>query len=109
MMRKFIIEHKRDVAPFNEPARELRILNKPLWLAQRDALAPYCETEATVAALEDVSSANEEIIVYRDNLYFDEPFIDEFLRLARKTGLACRAAFLPSDQAFVTYALPLSR
>jgi hypothetical protein len=108
-MRKFIIEDKQDIAPFNEPARELRVLNKPLWLAQRDALAAYCETEIPVASLGDVPNTNEEMIVHRDNLYFDEPYIAEFIRLARQTGLACRAAFSPEDKAFVTYALPLTR
>ncbi len=108
-MRKFIIQDKRDIAPFNEPARELRILNKPLWLAQRDVLADYCETEVPVGALEEVPNTPEEMIVHRDNLYFDQEYIDEFIKLARKTGLACRAAFSPDDKAFMTYALPLSR
>ena len=70
-MRKFIIQDKRDIAPFNEPARELRILNKPLWLAQRDALAAYCETEVPVDSLSGVPGDTDEMIVHRDNLYFD--------------------------------------
>src|SRR5690349_12299645 len=107
-MRKFIIEDKHDIAPFNEPARELRVLNKPLWLAQHDALAPYCETEVPVASLDEVPADSEEMIVHRDNVYFDEAYIAEFIRLARKTGAACRAAFSPEDRAFMTYALPLT-
>ncbi len=109
VMRKFIIEDKHDIAPFNELARELRVLNKPLWLAQHDALAPYCETEVPVASLEEVPADPEAMIVHRDNLFFDEAYIAEFIEKARDTGLACRAAFWPDDKAFVTYALPLSR
>lgn len=108
-MRKFIIEDKRDIAPFNEPARELRILNKPVWLAQRDALANYCDNEVPVASLDGVPSDPEEMIVHRDNLYFDEPFVDEFIKRAKKTGKPCRAAFGVEDKALMTYALPLSR
>ncbi len=108
-MRKFIIEDKRYVLPFNEPARELRILNKPLWLAQRDALAPYCSTEFTITSLEGVPEDPEPTIVYRDNLYFDEPFIKAFLDQAQASGKACRAAFSAEDKAFMSYAKPLSR
>ncbi len=108
-MRKFIIEDKRYIAPFNEPARELRILNKPLWLAQRDALAAYCDVEIPVESLDGVPGDHEEMIVHRDNLYFDEPFVDDFIRRARKTGKACRAAFGVEDKALMTYALPMAR
>jgi hypothetical protein len=107
-MRKFIIHDRRHIAPFNQPARELSVLNKPLWLSQRDALGDYCEQEIPVESLRDVPRDNEEMIVHRDNLYFDEAFIAAFIAQARKTGLACRAAFKPSDRAFSTYALPLT-
>ncbi|MBX3062236.1 MAG: multidrug transporter [Anaerolineae bacterium] len=107
-MRKFIITDTRHIAPFNQPARELSILNKPLWLAQRDALSDYCETEIPVESLKEVPRDQEEMIVHRDNLYFDEPFITDFITQARNTGTPCRAAFKPSDKAFTNYALPLS-
>jgi carbonic anhydrase/acetyltransferase-like protein (isoleucine patch superfamily) len=108
-IRKFVIQDTRHIAPFNQPARELNVLNKPLWLAQRDALAPYCETEIPVESLASLPGGTDEMIVHRDNLYFDPPFIEEFIRLARKSGQACRAAFRPDDKAFMTYAIPLSR
>jgi UDP-N-acetylglucosamine diphosphorylase / glucose-1-phosphate thymidylyltransferase / UDP-N-acetylgalactosamine diphosphorylase / glucosamine-1-phosphate N-acetyltransferase / galactosamine-1-phosphate N-acetyltransferase len=108
-MRKFIITDSRFIAPFNEPAREMRVLNKPLKLAQRDALVEYCDTEIEVESLKDVPRSAEEMIVHRDNLYFDEPFVTEFVTQARKTGLSCRAAFKPSDKAFTAYALPLTQ
>ncbi len=108
-MRKFVIEDKRYIAPFNEPARELRILNKPLWLAQRDALASFCQTEFAIESLEAVPEDPEPCVVHRDNLYFDEPYIAEFFRLAQATGQACRAAFSSDDRALMSYARPLSR
>ena len=33
-MLKIILQSKRTITPFNEPARDLRVLNQPLWLAQ---------------------------------------------------------------------------
>lgn len=108
-MRKYIIEDKRYIAPFNEPARELRVLNKPLWLAQRDVLEAYCQTEFAIQSLEGVPEDPEPCVVYRDNLYFDEPFIAEFFRLAQTTGQACRAAFSSEDRALMAYAKPLSK
>src|SRR5260221_10460805 len=107
-MRKFVIEDKRYIAPFNEPARELRVLNKPLWLSQRDALAAYCDNEVPVDSLNGVPGDHEEMIVPRDNLYFDEPFVDDFITRARKTGKPCRAAFSVDDRALMAYALPLT-
>lgn len=109
-MRKFVIEDKQYIAPFNQPARELSILNKPLWLSQRDALAEFCEAEFPVNSLEEVpQGTSEEMLVHRDNLYFDEEYIREFIKQAQATGLACRASFKPNDKAFVTYVVPLTR
>src|SRR5258708_8307679 len=107
-MRKFIIEDKRDIAPFNEPARALHVLNKPLWLAQRDALAAYCDNEVPVESLSGVPGDKEEMIVHRDNLYFDEPFVDDFIKRARKIRKPSRAAFSADDKAFMAYSLPLA-
>jgi len=108
-MRKFIIEDKRYLLPFNEPARELSILNQPLWLAQREVLEAYCTNEFAILSLEGVPDDDEETIVYRDNLYFDKPYMAEFIALAKASGKACRAAFSSDDRAFMTYAKPLSR
>ena len=44
-MRRIILNEKSFIDPFNEPARELRIQNKPLWLWQRDLLVHYADEE----------------------------------------------------------------
>jgi len=108
-MRKFIIRDSYKLAPFNEPARELRVLNKPLWLHQRDVLARYCEQEREVKSLDEIPDERVEMIVFRDNLFFDQPFIDKFIGEAKKLGKACRAAFALEDKAIVNHALPLQR
>jgi hypothetical protein len=44
-MFKNILQSRKKIAPFNGPARDLHILDKPLWLWQCDALAKYTDRE----------------------------------------------------------------
>lgn len=107
-MYKVILQDPRYLHPFNERARDLRILNKPLWLHQRDALTPYTTKELELKAGDSIPEINEPCLVYRDNLYFDEETIHVFLTSAMKKGRACRAAFSANDPAFREHALPLA-
>ncbi|MGD2206452.1 MAG: multidrug transporter [Anaerolineae bacterium] len=107
-MRKVIIRDKRKIPPFNEPARDLRVLNKPLWLHQKDLLASYPGSEIEVDFFEQIPDGEyEETLVYRDNLFFDQAFIDTFFSRARSLGKACRVAFSLDDKVITTHALPL--
>ncbi len=107
-MLKIILQDPHHLRPFNERARDLRIQNKPLWLAQRDVLAPYTNREIELPHGSALPKTQEESLVYRDNLYFDSAYIQAFLAEARRRGVACRAAFSSSDPAFREHALPLS-
>ncbi len=107
-MLKVILKTPRHIPPFNEPARDLRIQNKPLWLNQRDLLAPYVTREVELAPGQHLPLLHEPMVVYRDNLYFDEGYITEFMRQAKKRNHAVRAAFSLDDGAFREHALPLS-
>ncbi len=106
-MKRIVVREQTKIPPFNEAARDLRVLNKPLWLHQRDVLARHCLAEIEVDALESAPPLREECIAYRDNLFFDEDFVDEFLRQAKERGKPCRVAFSPDDKAITTHALPL--
>ena len=94
--------------PFCEPARELRIQNVPLWLHQRDLLAPYVTHELELKKGERLQPVREQAIVYRDNLFFDEFYINAFMEQAIKGNRPVRAAFRADDPAFREHALPLS-
>jgi carbonic anhydrase/acetyltransferase-like protein (isoleucine patch superfamily) len=107
-MYKIILQAPKLIHPFNEPARDLRIQNKPLWLIQRDVLAPYIDHEYEVDTGDNLPEINEPCLVYRDNLFFDEVYIQNFLTAAMKCKAPCRAAFSKDDLAFVEHALPLS-
>lgn len=107
-MLKIILQAKRPIPPFNEPARDLRIQNQPLWLLQRNALAPYVTRELEIPANARLPQTQEPMLVYRDNLFFDKHYIDEFIRQAVQKNRPVRAAFSIDDPAFREHALPLS-
>ncbi len=107
-MLKIILQDHRFIQPFNEPARDLRVMNKPLWLNQRDVLAPYIHRELELKPWDTLIETREPCIVHRDNLYFDPEYMRAFLSEAQKRKTACRAAFSGQDPAFREHALPLS-
>jgi acetyltransferase-like isoleucine patch superfamily enzyme len=107
-MKRMIIQDKTTIQPFGEPARELRILNKPLWLRQRDILSPYCKGAKEIQSLHDLpETAEEELLVHKDNLFFNEQLIETFITQARASGKPCQIAFRKNDRAIKTHALPL--
>jgi len=99
-MLKIILQNKRSIAPFNEPARDLRIQNQPLWLLQRDLLAPYTQHELELPPGARLPQTHEACLVYADNLWFDEFYITEFIQQARRRDTPSRAAFTIKDPAF---------
>jgi acetyltransferase-like isoleucine patch superfamily enzyme len=107
-MLKIILHAPGQIMPFCEPARELRIQNAPLWLLQRNLLAPYVTRELELKPGERLPPVREPTIVYRDNLFFDEFYLRAFMSEARKRTRAVRAAFSADDTAFREHALPLS-
>lgn len=107
-MRKIILRDERHIHPFNEEARDLRVNNKPLWLNQRDVLAKYTTSEIEAPSLDFVPQDDVETLMYRDNLFFDERYLEAFMTEARKLGGPCRAAFSPDNKTFTQHALPLS-
>lgn len=105
---KIILKDDRFIPPFNERARDLRIMNKPLWLNQRDVLAPYTSHELEVQPWDTFPETREPCLVHRDNLYFDQQYIEAFLKEARQRKGPSRAAFSAGDPSFREHALPLS-
>ncbi len=114
-LRRFVIEDKRLIVPFNEPASQLSVMNAPVWMHHADILDAVCgsaEVEPpleTVHQLADVAHRDDEVIVYRDSLYFDRQFFEAFYEEARTHRLPSRAALPADDPAWRRYAVPLSR
>lgn len=108
-MLKIILQAQNQIMPFCERARELRIQNSPLWLHQRNLLAPYVTREIELKQGERLPPVREPTLVYRDNLFFDEFYIQAFMEQAQKHNGPIRAAFRADDPAFREHALPLSK
>jgi carbonic anhydrase/acetyltransferase-like protein (isoleucine patch superfamily) len=112
-MYRYLIEDKRHVPPFNEPASQLTIGLTPLNLHQENLIQNFfgasIQLGRTLQGREELVYVTGEAIVYRDNLWFDNEFFTYFIEEARKTGRACRASFPASDKAFHTYTVPLTK
>lgn len=111
-MKKIIVQNQTHISPFNEPARDLRVMNKPLWLFQRDILSSYCREEIECKSFEEIQTLppqllSGELLIYRDNLFFDASLIEAFISQARQSGQAAQIAFSQDDKAIVVHALPL--
>ena len=106
-MKRIVIRERTPIPPFGEPARDLRILNKPLWLLQRDLLTHHCRGALEVDSLSEIPQDREELLVHRDNLFFNNLLIDSFIAQARASGHACRIAFARDDKAITKHALRL--
>ena len=106
-MKRIVIRERTPIPPFGEPARDLRILNKPLWLLQRDLLAHHCRGALEVDSLSEIPREREELLVYRDNLFFNDLLIDTFIAQAKAGGNACQIAFARDDKAITAHGLRL--
>jgi len=106
-MKRIVIRERTPIPPFGEPARDLRILNKPLWLLQRDLLAHHCRGALEVDSLSEIPEEPDELLVYRDNLFFNDQLIDTFIAQAQASGHACQIAFARDDKSITTHALRL--
>jgi carbonic anhydrase/acetyltransferase-like protein (isoleucine patch superfamily) len=110
-MRRIILTESDHIAPFNEPARDLRVQNKPLWLWHRDLLVKYATEEREYPDWQTAAS-NElervESLVHRDNLFFNAALIEEFIGRARAGARPVRLAFSVDDPAIATHVTPLT-
>ncbi|GAB4529097.1 MAG: multidrug transporter [Anaerolineae bacterium] len=113
-MRRYIIEDKRHVPPFNEPASLLTIGTQPLRFHHENLFSEVFRQGIELAGIMETQEdmilmVTGEAIVYRDSLWFDLEYFSYFINEARKTGRACRAAFSDGDKAFNQYTLRLNQ
>lgn len=69
---------------------------------------PLCFREINIEPGKPLPDDKVECIVYRENLYFDAPYIETFISEARQLNRPVRAAFSIKDRAFREHALPLA-
>lgn len=118
-MRKFVIEDRRHIPPFNEPASELSVMGRQLKIHHAQLLEDYfgdrmeARADLPLQSVYDLPSDAGECLVYRDSIYFDREYLDMFYTRAREVarahGCGVRAAYAPDDKVFITYVKPLTR
>ncbi len=107
-MKRVIIREPTHIPPFGEPARDLRILNKPLWLWQRDLLMRHCKGTIEIDSPGDIpATTDEELLVYKDNLFFNKDLIDTFISYAQARKTPAQIAFKKGDRTIEAHALRL--
>jgi UDP-N-acetylglucosamine diphosphorylase / glucose-1-phosphate thymidylyltransferase / UDP-N-acetylgalactosamine diphosphorylase / glucosamine-1-phosphate N-acetyltransferase / galactosamine-1-phosphate N-acetyltransferase len=111
-MYRYIIEDTHFVPPFNEPASELTLQLRQLKIHQEELITSVLGGNVSLAGVfqdaRPLESVAGEALVYRDNLWFDRPFFEDFIARSRRSGAACRAAFPADDRAFAAYTVPLA-
>ncbi len=125
-MRTFVISDKRLVQPFNEPASNLQVINpaglpNTLQIHHKEVTARCLEPSPVEEDLTDYEElktvlqrdrpgvrADDSVFVYRDNIYFDENFLNYFIKAARNLGRPCQAVLPADDPAWQKYVIPLS-
>lgn len=111
-MRRIAIEAPRYIPPFNEPARQITLQNRPLWLHHRELFASFIDSEIEYPNWElarQFESPNPtETILHRDNLYFNAELLEEFISRAQKLKKPVQLAFKADDPAIKEHVLPLS-
>ncbi|KAB2906145.1 MAG: multidrug transporter [Anaerolineae bacterium] len=129
-MRKFVIAEEVLIHPFNEPARELSVLDPngkpvPLGLHLNDLVESVIGKTSLEVSLTNENGGifqlkdelerpryglrpDDEVVVYRDNLYFDREFFVYFLQKAQASGRPCQAALPADDYAWQRYSIPLT-
>jgi carbonic anhydrase/acetyltransferase-like protein (isoleucine patch superfamily) len=134
-MRKFVINNRQLILPFNEPARDLTVLMNgeapaPLHIHLTDVVErvigqTLLEMDLTVdfneagkAGIDQLEFAlakpvrdrnpQDEILVYADNLFLDREFLTGFITEARAGGRPCQAVLPDDDLAWLVYSVPLS-
>jgi carbonic anhydrase/acetyltransferase-like protein (isoleucine patch superfamily) len=112
-MRRVVIQDRHFIHPFNEPARDLRVQNVPLWLWQRDLLSPYVVEEREYTGWNEAliyeTEEYVESLVHRDNFFFNKRLIDEFIYRAKAAKKPVRIAFREDDPAICQHVLPLTQ
>jgi carbonic anhydrase/acetyltransferase-like protein (isoleucine patch superfamily) len=60
-----------------------------------------------VDSLTEIPPDREELLVHRDNLFFNKALISAFITQAQASGRACQIAFAPTDRSITAHALQL--
>jgi len=108
-MLRVVLHEPRPIWPFNEPARDLRLQNQPLWAWQNEILRAFTSAELVLPPGQPwPTDLHQPILAYRDNIFFNAPFVETFLAQARARNRPSRVAFHEDNPAFRHHMQPLA-
>jgi carbonic anhydrase/acetyltransferase-like protein (isoleucine patch superfamily) len=71
-------------------------------------LIKHCDSVIEYDSFDQIPRADKsEMVVYQDNVFFDQPLIDLFIAEAKRRARACRVAFSTDDLAITRHAIYL--
>jgi UDP-N-acetylglucosamine diphosphorylase / glucose-1-phosphate thymidylyltransferase / UDP-N-acetylgalactosamine diphosphorylase / glucosamine-1-phosphate N-acetyltransferase / galactosamine-1-phosphate N-acetyltransferase len=102
LIRRYILETKQVIHPFESPASKLPVLNKTIFEHQEDVFRnlKIKEKPLFISSLEEIIPSISQSLVYRDDIYFNKELVLEFLNKASAIGKPARLAFLDTDPCF---------
>jgi NDP-sugar pyrophosphorylase family protein len=105
-MRRYVLETKQIIHPFELPAAELPVLNRTIFEHQEDVFRHLKVKEKPffVSSLEEVVPSTFPTLVYRDDIYFNKELILRFLDKASAVGKPARIAFLDTEPSISLHA-----
>jgi UDP-N-acetylglucosamine diphosphorylase / glucose-1-phosphate thymidylyltransferase / UDP-N-acetylgalactosamine diphosphorylase / glucosamine-1-phosphate N-acetyltransferase / galactosamine-1-phosphate N-acetyltransferase len=106
LVRRYILETKQVIHPFESPASKLPVLNRTIFEHQEDVFRNLKieEKPLFISSLEEIIPSTSKALVYRDDIYFNKELLLEFLDKASAIGKPARLAFLDTDPCFTVYA-----
>jgi NDP-sugar pyrophosphorylase family protein len=98
-MRRYVLETKQVIDPFESPAAELPVLNRTIFEHQEDVFRQLKVKEKPffVSSIEEVIPSTIPTLVYRDDIYFNKELVLRFLDKASAVRKPSRIAFLDTD------------
>ena len=106
-IKRYILETKQVIHPFELPASKLPVLNKPIFEHQEDIFRNLEikdeENPVFISSLEEINPSTFQTLIYRDDIYFNKELLLEFLNKATAVGKPARLAFLDTDPCFSVY------
>jgi acetyltransferase-like isoleucine patch superfamily enzyme len=106
LMTRYILETKTPIDPFESPARELPVLNRSVFYHQEDVFRHIGISGKSlfISSLEEVIPSPVPALIYRDDTYFNEELILEFINQAHSISKPARLAFLDKDPCMSSHA-----
>lgn len=101
-IRRYILETKQVIHPFELPASKLPVLNKPIFEHQEEVFRnlKIKGEPLFISSLEEINPSSSQALVYRDDIYFNKELVLEFLNKASSIEKPARLAFLDTDPCF---------